>query len=161
MIESVRTVIQSMPLASASGSQGAQASSDAVRDAPQFAKAPYISPYISVSQEYDRTVLQIRDSVTGEVTDVIPSESKLEAQLRQSSRDESAAQKMEASERVEKKSVSSGTDADAKILSDASERGVDADATSRQSAYTAQQESAFQAAARSGNVNAGSFSLFV
>lgn len=45
-------------------------------------EAPYISPYISVDINYNKAVLQIRDSDTGDVLKQFPSESRLQ-QIRQ------------------------------------------------------------------------------
>lgn len=55
-------------------------STQPVSDAP---KAPYISPYIALDYNYDRAVLQIRDSETGDVVQQFPTESRL-AELRRS-----------------------------------------------------------------------------
>lgn len=46
-------------------------------EAPEAPKAPYISPYIALDFNYDKAVLQIRDSETGDVQDQFPSESRL------------------------------------------------------------------------------------
>jgi hypothetical protein len=51
--------------------------------APEMPKAPYISPYISIDVNYDKAVLQIRNSETGDVLTQFPSESRL-AQIRRS-----------------------------------------------------------------------------
>lgn len=40
-------------------------------------KAPYVSPYIAVDYNYDKAVLQIRDSETGDVVQQFPTESRL------------------------------------------------------------------------------------
>lgn len=53
----------------------------------ELPKAPYISPYISVNLDYDKAVLQIRDSDTGDVVQQFPSESRLAAQQRDLARD--------------------------------------------------------------------------
>ncbi len=51
------------------------ASSDGIASTP---KAPYISPHIEVDVNYDKAVLQIRDSSTGDVVRQFPSESRLQ-----------------------------------------------------------------------------------
>jgi hypothetical protein len=43
----------------------------------QLPKAPYISPYIVIDQNYNKAVLQIRDSDTGDVVQQFPTESRL------------------------------------------------------------------------------------
>lgn len=48
--------------------------------AAEIPKAPYISPYIVIDRNYNRAVLQIRDSDTGDVVQQFPTESRL-AQL--------------------------------------------------------------------------------
>ncbi|MGH1375706.1 MAG: flagellar protein FlaG [Alphaproteobacteria bacterium] len=48
--------------------------------APQAPQAPFISPYISVDLNYNKAVLQIRDSDTGDVQQQFPTESRLRAQ---------------------------------------------------------------------------------
>lgn len=46
----------------------------------ELPKAPYISPYIVIDRSYNRAVLQIRDSDTGDVVQQFPTRSRL-AQL--------------------------------------------------------------------------------
>lgn len=48
----------------------------------EVAQAPYISPYVYVDVDFDRAVLQIRDSDTGDVVRQFPSESELESRRR-------------------------------------------------------------------------------
>lgn len=43
----------------------------------ELPQAPYISPYISIDMNYDKAVLQIRDSETGDVVQQFPTESRL------------------------------------------------------------------------------------
>lgn len=52
----------------------APAEIETVARAPQ---APFISPYISVDPTFNRAVLQIRDSETGDVQDQFPTRSRL------------------------------------------------------------------------------------
>ncbi|MEZ5919239.1 MAG: hypothetical protein R3D66_04845 [Alphaproteobacteria bacterium] len=56
------------------------ANPDRVQEAPQ---APFVSPYIIVDTNFDRAVLQIRDSNTGDVLRQFPSESALRARQSQ------------------------------------------------------------------------------
>ncbi|MBI2234624.1 MAG: flagellar protein FlaG [Micavibrio aeruginosavorus] len=46
-------------------------------------QAPYISPYVHLDVNFDKAVLQIRDSETGDVVRQIPSEPALESARRQ------------------------------------------------------------------------------
>lgn len=48
----------------------------------EVAQAPYVSPYIYVDVDFDRAVLQIRDSDTGDVVRQFPSESEMETRRR-------------------------------------------------------------------------------
>ena len=43
----------------------------------ELPKAPYISPYIVIDRNYNKAVLQIRDSDTGDVVQQFPTESRL------------------------------------------------------------------------------------
>ncbi len=43
----------------------------------QLPQAPYISPYIVIDRNYNKAVLQIRDSDTGDVVQQFPTESRL------------------------------------------------------------------------------------
>lgn len=58
----------------------------------ELPKAPYISPFISVDMDYNKAVLQIRDSDTGDVVQQFPSESRLAAQQRDFARDLASSQ---------------------------------------------------------------------
>lgn len=64
------TVLQ----AASPSSQGTKPSVQPVARAPEI---PYISLYITVDDNYDKAVLQIRDSSTGDVQDQFPTESRL------------------------------------------------------------------------------------
>lgn len=86
MIEAVNSVVLNAPLVrggvknelSQPSVQVEQISSGAV-SAPQ---APYISPFISVDYDYDRAVVLIRDSETGDTIRQFPSESRLQQIVR-------------------------------------------------------------------------------
>lgn len=89
MIEAVNSVLSNTSVlrsggADQSGSSRVAAASAAVSadaTAPQTPQAPYVSPYIFVDLNYNRAVLQIRDSDTGDVQQQFPTESRLRAQL--------------------------------------------------------------------------------
>lgn len=84
MIEAVNSVLSNSPLTRiATESQSVVNSFAANPDRVQVvAQAPYISPYIHVDVNFDKAVLQIRDSDTGDVVRTIPSEGQLEAYRR-------------------------------------------------------------------------------
>lgn len=63
------------------------ANPERIQEAP---KAPYISPFISVNVYYDRAVLQIRDSETGDVLTQFPAENQLERSRVEAARARSA-----------------------------------------------------------------------
>ncbi len=64
-----------------------QEAAEPLRDAPQV---PYISPYIHLDLNYNKAVLQIRDSSTGDVVRQFPSEESLEVRRLQQLREETA-----------------------------------------------------------------------
>lgn len=84
MIEAVNAVVATAPLARGPAEQQSvtrsfAANPERVQELPQ---APYISPYIFMDVNFDRAILQIRDSDTGDVVRQFPSESQLEAYRR-------------------------------------------------------------------------------
>ncbi len=88
MIEAVNSVVSNAPLVRIAADQvnvarSFAANPDRIQEAAgaSLPKAPYISPYISWSNDYGRAVLQIRDSESGEVVNQFPSETRLRAQL--------------------------------------------------------------------------------
>jgi hypothetical protein len=88
MIEAVNSVISSAPLIRGNAEQVAASNSFAanavaVQTVARMPLAPYISPYISVNTDYDKAVLQLRDSDTGDVVTQFPSEQTLRARQRQ------------------------------------------------------------------------------
>lgn len=84
MIEAVNSVLSNAPLARGSAEQQSTSRSFAANPerVQEVAKAPYVSPYIHVDVNFDRAVLQIRDSDTGDVLRQFPSESQLKAYTR-------------------------------------------------------------------------------
>lgn len=84
MIEAVNSVLSNAPIARAMADQQSVATSFAANpDRVQVvAQAPFISPYIHVDVNFDKAVLQIRDSETGDVVRTIPTEGQMEAYRR-------------------------------------------------------------------------------
>ncbi len=85
MIEAVNSVLSNAPYTKAATEQQSVARSfaanpDRIQEATSA--APYISLYIKVDTNFDKAVLQIRDSDTGDVVRQIPTESELEAYRR-------------------------------------------------------------------------------
>lgn len=81
MIEAVNSVISNAVLARGSAEQQSVVRSFAANPekVQEVAQAPYVSPYISMNIDYNKAVLQIRNSDTGDVIRQFPSESQLEA----------------------------------------------------------------------------------
>lgn len=81
MIEAVNSVISNAVLARGSAEQQSVARSFAANPerVQEVAQAPYVSPYISMDINYNKAVLQIRDSDTGDVVRQFPTESQMEA----------------------------------------------------------------------------------
>lgn len=81
MIEAVNSVISNAVLARGSAEQQSVVRSYAANPekVQEVAQAPYVSPYISMNIDYNKAVLQIRNSDTGDVIRQFPSESQLEA----------------------------------------------------------------------------------
>jgi hypothetical protein len=87
MIEAVNSVISNAPLIRTSADQVASsrsfaADAAAVESVARMPLAPYISPYISMDTNYDKAVLQLRDSDTGDVVNQFPSEQTLRTRQR-------------------------------------------------------------------------------
>ncbi|MCB9964299.1 MAG: hypothetical protein H6855_03805 [Rhodospirillales bacterium] len=86
MIEAVNSVLSSAPLLRQVAEQQSSAREN-VSTTPEtiqaVAKAPYISPFVSVDVNFDTAVILLRDSETGDTVQQIPSEGKLEARRRQ------------------------------------------------------------------------------
>lgn len=83
MLETVNTTVANATVLRASAEQAGFARSTpaapvASPDVPiELPKAPFISPVISLDLNYDKAVLQIRDSETGDVVQQFPTESRL------------------------------------------------------------------------------------
>jgi len=91
MIEAVNSVLANASLlrgtaeqlSTSATVQAAAASSSTGEELSVVPRAPYISPYIEVDNNYNKAVLQIRDSDTGDVLKQFPSKEALEARARQ------------------------------------------------------------------------------
>lgn len=84
-IEAVNSVLSNAPYTRAAVQQQSVAASYAANPArvqEANLQAPYISLYIKVDTNFDKAVLQIRDTDTGDVVRQIPTESQLEAYRR-------------------------------------------------------------------------------
>lgn len=81
MIEAVNSVVSNAVLARGSAEQQSVVRSFAANPerVQEVAQAPYVSPYISMDINYNKAVLQIRDSDTGDVVRQFPTESQMEA----------------------------------------------------------------------------------
>lgn len=127
---------------------------DTVRQGP---RAPFISPAITVDVDTNIALLQIRDSETGEVERTIPSETTLDLRAADRARQaEFLSRSVSANEttaQVTQQNASTGGSSVATPVTNA----VTPDTTS---ADVQQQVAAFEAAARSGNSNAGNVTLF-
>lgn len=84
MIEAVNSTLATSAVTKAVAEQQSSANSFAANPerVQRVAQAPYVSPYISVDTNFDRAVLQIRDSDTGDVLNQYPTESQLKAYQR-------------------------------------------------------------------------------
>ena len=85
MLEAVNSVLSNASYTKAIADQQSVATSYAAnpeRVQQATTQAPYISLYIKVDTNFDKAVLQIRDSDTGDVVRQIPTESQLEAYRR-------------------------------------------------------------------------------
>ncbi len=176
MIEAVNSVLQTAPFVRASSEQISSVDSfaanpDRVQKVPQ---APFVSPYISVDVNFDKAVLQLRNGETGDVEDQFPSNAALEAQARQA-----AARAPQQSQQQQQVELAPERPAEAPQQSQ--RQSVDPAPQQRQQAapaapapqqqtpapesagsrvsITVQQQAAFQAAAQSGNSNAGNITL--
>lgn len=76
MIEAVNAVVANASLLRGSAEQASATRSFAANPArvQEVIQAPYVSPFIYVDVNYDKAVLQIRDSDTGDVLKQFPSE---------------------------------------------------------------------------------------
>ncbi|MCB1530687.1 MAG: flagellar protein FlaG [Rhodospirillales bacterium] len=131
MIEAVNSVLSNAPLVRGNVEQQAASRSFAANPerVQEVARAPYVSPYIHVDVNFDRAVLQIRDSDTGDVLRQFPSESQLKAYTRA----QAAAAALETQQRSETPEV--------KQPSDKTETTEEAPTPAPETAAPAQQQS--------------------
>lgn len=104
MIEAVHSVVASAPLLrSGAGRQvePVEVKEELLSSVSSSQGAPYISPFIHVDNTFDRAVLQIRDSETGDVVRQIPSEEQLKAYRRATQSEEAVAARAERSRQAE------------------------------------------------------------
>ncbi len=89
MIEAVNSAVANASLIRANGDQSQQArlssiaSSSNTEDGVELQLAPYVSPFIEMDTNFNKAVLQIRDSSTGEVQRQFPSETTMRARAAQ------------------------------------------------------------------------------
>jgi uncharacterized FlaG/YvyC family protein len=81
MIEAVNSVLSNasatrVAVEPSSTARSLAANPEKVQEA---ARTPYVSPYISIDRNYNKAVLQIRDSETGDVLRQYPTEGQLKA----------------------------------------------------------------------------------
>ena len=157
MLEAVTSVLQTSQFVRPSAEQTSTVDSFAAnpervqRAAPQ---APYISPYIAVDVNYDKAVLQIRNSETGDVEGQFPTQAQLEAQARSAARRQVEAQQQNAA------SAAPQTQAQSAQSPQAERPQAPPTGGSGSQGPTPQQQAAFVAAAQAGNSNASAVSLF-
>jgi len=168
MLEAVNSVLQTAPLIRAQTEQASAVDSFAAnpdrtqRVAPP--QAPYVSLFIHVDNNLNKAVLQIRDSETGDVTGQLPSEASLRARASAAEAQAPRTDTTPSPQTDTTPSPQSGTTGGTQTFTPspapttANESGG-AD-TSAATAATAQQQAAFISAARAGNSNAGSVTLF-
>ena len=78
MVDAVNSTIANIaPSRDVASSGGANVAPPVPSEAPRAPQAPFVSPYISVDLNFDRAVLQIRDSETGDVEQQFPTQSRL------------------------------------------------------------------------------------
>lgn len=88
MIEAVNSAIAAVSVTRSLPEQGAQShethnnSLEAAPSSDGGVRTPFISPVVYVNTDYDRAVLQLRDSETGDVVRQIPTDNRLAAQQR-------------------------------------------------------------------------------
>ena len=89
MIEAVNSAVANASLIRTNGDQSQQArlssiaSSSNTEEGVELQLAPYVSPFIEMDTNFNKAVLQIRDSSTGEVQRQFPSETTMRARAAQ------------------------------------------------------------------------------
>lgn len=82
MFEAVNSVLSNSAQPRSQAGQAAVAR-DIAEQSTKLPQAPFISPYIHIDLNYDKAVLQIRDSETGDVVNQFPSQGVLETRQAQ------------------------------------------------------------------------------
>ena len=162
MIEAVTTLQQTAPVVRVAAEQASTAEAfaanpDRVQKAP--IRAPYISPVVYVDVNFDRAVLQIRDSETGDVVNQFPSEGRLEAQSREISRRAATDQAIQAPVAQKAPQQAQAATTFVQSPSPAPQQAAPAPTTGGTSSATPAQIAAFDTAARSGSSSSGSVSV--
>lgn len=99
MFEAVNSVISNAPLNRAVAEQASSVRTPAPElQRAEAPKAPFVSPYIFVDTNFDKAVLQIRDSDTGDVLRQFPSEETLASRQAQAQRQEQIQRQQESVE---------------------------------------------------------------
>lgn len=101
MIEAVNSVLASAPLLRGNAEQSSSARSAEIQAVSQVTQAPYISPFVVVDNNFDKAVLQIRDSATGDVLRQFPSEQRLEEIRRQQAASETIRESRRSQQQVD------------------------------------------------------------
>lgn len=88
MIEAVNSVVANAALLRGNADQAQQdrlntLASSAKTESVQMALAPFVSPYIQIDTNFNKAVLQVRDSDTGDVLNQFPSETMMRARAAQ------------------------------------------------------------------------------
>ena len=148
--------MQTAPLVRAQTEQASVAESYAAnpeRVQRVLPQAPYVSPYIYIDVAHNRAVLQLRNGETGDVEGQFPSEASLRVRAQEAARSTAAPAPapQQSAPQTEADSARAFVQNTAPPAPDTSSSGP---------AATAQQQAAFAAAARAGNSNAGSVTLF-
>ena len=167
MVEAVNNILQTAPVSalqanSNAGDRNARAdvAAEAIEQAEtkQTVQAPFISPAIYVDLNYNTAVLQIRDSDTGDVERTIPSRSALETRQIVEGQIENKRQQAEALAR--KTTESAEPAVQSQITQEQVQIARQQNQVTSEQVQSARQVAAFQNAARSGDSNAGTFSIF-
>lgn len=163
MLEAVNSVLQTAQFVRGNNEQISTVDSYAANpERVQHAtpQAPYISPYIHVDVNYNKAVIQLRNGDTGDVEDQFPSEAALQAAARQASRraqESQSSRQQQAAPKTESRSAQAYVQ---QAQSQPQQPSQPQAQPPQRQAITAQQQQAFQAAAQSGNSNAGNVTLF-
>lgn len=88
MIEAVNSGVANATLVRGGADQGQQTrlnslAASAKSERVQMAMAPFVSPFIQIDTNYNKAVLQVRDSDTGDVLNQFPSETTMRARAAQ------------------------------------------------------------------------------